>query len=308
MIDIDILCQWPISYLQDKLGGIITKNLVIIGGSSGFGKTTISRIITNSAIEQDCPVVLYSLEDVPDSFVTDAVRQEYVNDTGRFLDLQDFALEYKAYPQKFKKYQQIVYEKHHKTVNGLRVLQIHEQVANLNWNIDTLKQTMLKEIEQGYKLFILDHLDVLTTQNEYIDGTRAMEELWALVAEHDLALIAFSQLQGTRNKNSLCPSQDDLRGTNRKQYKATVVITIAKHPYGYYLLPPPEMKAMPTYMRVAKSRAKGTSCGIVYFNHGRYLDFYQEVSCNESGTMIDGLTQSSLEKYAKQQRETNETH
>ena len=115
MIDIDVLCQWPISYLQDKLGGIITKNLVIIGGSSGFGKTTISRIITNSAIEQDCPVVLYSLEDVPDSFVTDAVRQEYVNDTGRFLDLQDFALEYKAYPQKFKKYQQIVYEKHHKT-------------------------------------------------------------------------------------------------------------------------------------------------------------------------------------------------
>lgn len=303
MIDIDVLCQWPISYLQDKLGGIITKNLVIIGGSSGFGKTTISRILTNSAIEQDCPVVLYSLEDVPDSFVTDAVRQEYVNDTGRFLDLQDFALEYKAHPNKFKKYQQIVYQKHHKTVKGLRVLQIHEQVANLNWNIDTLKQTMLKEIEQGYKLFILDHLDVLTTQNEYIDGTRAMEELWALVAEHDLALIAFSQLQGTRNKNSLCPSQDDLRGTNRKQYKATVVITIAKHPYGYYMLPPPEIKAMPTYMRVAKSRAKGTSCGIVYFNHGQYLDYYQEVSCNESGTMIDGLTQASLEKFAKQQRE-----
>ncbi|MBO5713892.1 MAG: hypothetical protein J6R83_00505 [Clostridia bacterium] len=303
MIDIDVLCQWPISYLQDKLGGIITKNLVIIGGSSGFGKTTISRILTNSAIEQDCPVVLYSLEDVPDSFVTDAVRQEYVNDTGRFLDLQDFALEYKAHPNKFKKYQQVVYQKHHKTVKGLRVLQIHEQVANLNWNIDTLKQTMLKEIEQGYKLFILDHLDVLTTQNEYIDGTRAMEELWALVAEHDLALIAFSQLQGTRNKNSLCPSQDDLRGTNRKQYKATVVITIAKHPYGYYMLPPPEIKAMPTYMRVAKSRAKGTSCGIVYFNHGQYLDYYQEVSCNESGTMIDGLTQASLEKFAKQQRE-----
>lgn len=304
MIDIDVLCQWPISYLQDKLGGIITKNLVIIGGSSGFGKTTISRILTNSAIEQDCPVVLYSLEDVPDSFVTDAVRQEYVNDTGRFLDLQDFALEYKAHPNKFKKYQQVVYQKHHKTVKGLRVLQIHEQVANLNWNIDTLKQTMLKEIEQGYKLFILDHLDVLTTQNEYIDGTRAMEELWALVAEHDLALIAFSQLQGTRNKNSLCPSQDDLRGTNRKQYKATVVITIAKHPYGYYMLPPPDMKAMPTYMRVAKSRAKGTSCGIVYFNHGQYIDYYQEVSCNESGTMIDGLTQASLEKFAKQQRET----
>lgn len=305
MIDIKVLCKWPISYLQDKLGGIISKNLIIIGGSSGFGKTTISRILTNSAIEQDCPVVLYSLEDIPDSFVTDSVRQEYVNDTGRYLDLQDFALEYKAYPGKFKKYQQIVYKKHTKTVNGLKVLQIHEQVANLDWNIDVLKRTMLKEIEMGYRLFIIDHLDVLTTTNEYIDGTRAMEELWAMVAEHDLTIIAFSQLQGTRNKNSLCPSQDDLRGTNRKQYKATVVITIAKHPYGYYLLPPPETKAMPTYMRVAKSRAKGTSCGVVYFNHGQYLDYYQEVSCNESGTMIDGLTQSALEKYAKQLKEAN---
>ncbi len=308
MLDINILCKWPIDYLQDKLGGIISKNLIIIGGSSGFGKTTLSRIITNSAIEQDCPVVLYSLEDAPGSFVTDAVRQEYVSDTGRFLDLQDFALEHKSYPHKFKKYQETVYQKHTKVVNGIKVLKVHEQVAHLDWNIDTLKQMMLKEIEQGYKLFILDHLDVLTTQNEYIDGTRAMEELWAMVAEHDITVIAFSQLQGTRNKNSLCPSQDDLRGTNRKQYKATVVITIAKHPYGYYLLPPPEMDATATYMRVAKSRAKGTGCAIVYFHRGKYINFYQEVACDEEGTTIDGKTKSFFIKWKEKQENGNETH
>ena len=297
MLDINILCDWPISYLQDKLGGIISKNLIIIGGNSGFGKTTLSRIITNSAIAQDCPVALYSLEDAPGSFVTDAVRQEYINDTGRFLDLQDFALEHKKFQGKFKKYQEIVYRNHTRKVNGLKVVQVHEQVAHLDWNIDTLKQQMLKEIEQGYKLFIIDHLDVLTTTNEYLDGTRAMEELWALIAEHDIAVIAFSQLQGTRNKNALCPSQDDLRGTNRKQYKATVVITIAKHPYGYYLLPPPEMDANATYMRVAKSRAKGTGCAIVYFHRGKYIDYYKEVSCDEEGTTIDGHTKAFFIKW-----------
>ena len=298
MLDINILCKWPISYLEDKLGGIISKNLIIIGGNSGYGKTTLSRILTNSAIEQGCPTVLFSLEDAPESFVTDAVRQEYVNATGRYLDLQDFALEYKKHPSKFKEYQQIVYKKHTQTINGIRVLKVREQVARLDWDIDTLKQEMLTSIQQGYKLFIIDHLDVLTKTNEYIDGTRAVEELWALVAENNITVIAFSQLQGTRNKNSLCPSQEDLRGTNRKQYNATVVITIAKHQYGYYQLPPPESDASATYMRVAKSRAKGTGCAIVYFHHGKYIDFYKEVSCDEEGTTIDGHTKAGFIKWA----------
>lgn len=97
------------------------------------------------------------------------------------------------------------------------MLIVHESVAKGDWDITRIKTTMAQEIEKGYKLFIIDHLDVLVRKNEYEDLRIAMNELWAFVAENNIAVITFSQL--SKGCDTLSPSAEDLRGGWRKFIK-----------------------------------------------------------------------------------------
>ena len=62
MLHTKVLCKCPIEFLQDNLYGFCTNDLVVIGCDSGCGKSTLSRMITRQAFNEECPVVLYSLE------------------------------------------------------------------------------------------------------------------------------------------------------------------------------------------------------------------------------------------------------
>lgn len=297
MLNTHILCDYPIRYLQHRLLGITTESLVIFACGTGCGKSTISRLIAQSAREQNCPVVLYSLEDAPGTYSTDMVRQEYITATGDFVNMLQFATMHAENPDKYAEYRQKAYVKSQtKTDSGLLLQVVHEQVARNDWTIDRLVKSLRSEIAAGYRLFVIDHLDVLCPSERVEDMARTMNELWALVIEHHIALITFSQLSSARLKNSLCPGVDDLRGSRTKGHKATTVITLAKHPYGYYpCLGFPNASA--TYLRIAKQRGAGTGCAVVWFDKGRYLNAYREVDCNESGTFIDGMTQDKLQKF-----------
>lgn len=302
MMQTRTLCRYPIAYLQDKLLGITTESLVIFACASGSGKSTISRILMQGAREQGCPAVLYSLEDTEGSFATDAVRRVFMKETGTRIDLLDFSIDNTENPERYKEYRlKALQQARETTADGLPLQVVHESVARNDWSVKKLAASITQEVAKGYKLFIVDHLDVLVPSESVSEMAQTMNELWALCSEQKIAIITFSQLSSARLRNSLCPSLDDLRGSRAKGFKATTVITLAKHLYGYYALPAPNNRAQPTYMRVVKQRGKGTSCAVVFFDNGRYLDFYQEVECNESGTYIDGMTQEKLQKYKDKQ-------
>jgi hypothetical protein len=158
---------------------------------------------------------------------------------------------------------------------------------------------MKEEIAKGYRLFVIDHLDVLVQKDELTDTKVAMDELWNLVQEYELAIVTFSQI--VKGCDALCPSYDDLRGHKAKVYKSTIIITLGKHEYGYYNPPLQYPDAKPTYIRIAKSRSTGTACGICYYNNGSYLEDYTEVLCDTPGTYIDGMTRDKLRKYKREQ-------
>ena len=82
MLRKEVLCNYPIQYLQDELHGILTGNFIVIAAHTGVGKSTISRLLTNNAIFQGCPVVLYSLEDEPQAYVSDFVYREFIKSSG----------------------------------------------------------------------------------------------------------------------------------------------------------------------------------------------------------------------------------
>ena len=220
MLTTNLLCKWPIKFLEDKLYGICSGDLITIACDSGVGKSTLSRLITRSARDQHCPVVLYSLENRPDTFVTEEVLREYEEDTGEHLDMRQFEILHTNHPERFVKYRQRVFEKDSEVIKrgeeDMDVLVVHEQVTKGDWNVYNLIKSMKVEILKGYRLFIIDHLDVLVQKDELSDTKMAMDELWSLVQEHNIAIVAFSQI--VKKCIALCPSYDDLRGHKAKVY------------------------------------------------------------------------------------------
>ena len=300
MLNTTVLCKYPISYLQDKLQGICTGDLVIFGASSGSGKSTLSRLITRSAYEQDCPVVLYSLENSPGTFISEDTRLLYNQETGSKIEQRAWEIIHTKDPKRYEEYRRKVFEMHQKTNEaGIKLLQVHEEVADLNMTIDKLVRSMEKKYQEGYRLFVIDHLDMLISdpKNELSQTVYNMNKLWWFVSTFNVGCVAFSQTTDIP-ENVLCPNDTLLRGSRTKGQRATVVITLAQHKYDYY----PMYDAHATYMRIAKFRQGGTSCGIVYYKDGGYIDYYKEVLCDYSGRLIDGMTVDKFIKHAKESK------
>lgn len=296
-----VVCDWAIKYLQDKLHGIYLGDLWVIGAFSGGGKSTLSRLITMSAHKKGVPVVLYSLENAVGTYSQEEVRMLYNEETGSRLDARMFKKLEGDNPDDFKEYRKRVYLESKKTnEDGLRLLVLHEDVNSKNMSVEELIQSMDKEYEQGYRLFIIDHVDMLITDPklEMTQTTHNMNKLWAYVAEKNVAIITFSQMSSSIPNNVLCPSESDLRGVKTKGQRATGVITIAKHDYGYYRPNYKHPYALPTYIRIAKNRDGATGCAVCFFETDHYLDeMITEVSCDKQGVVVDGLTKEKLIKF-----------
>lgn len=299
MLKKEILCEWPIRFLQDNLRGICSGDFVVVACASGTGKSTLSRLITMKARDNGQPVVLYSLENQVGTFATEETRLEAFKDGVSLESAREFAIEDTEDPTRFEKYRMLALEKAKRTnAQGLRLMVVHEDVATTDWTITRLIKSMREEIAKGYKLFVIDHLDVLAPNDEYKENIVVMRELWNLISVNNIALITFSQLR--KNCSALCPGQYDLRGGMNKVYKATHLITLGRHDYGYYLPPPQTPNAKPTYVRIAKSRDGSLGCAVCYFDRGFYLDAYTNVLCDEPGNYIDGMTRDKLQRYKKQ--------
>lgn len=306
MLEKTVLCRWPIKFLQDRLHGITTGDLVVIACASGAGKSSVSRMIVQTATEENCPSVLYSLENQVGTYATEAARMAMFKAGLLPKDLRTFAIEDTKDRKRFEEFRLQAYRDSKKvTADGLPLTVIHEAVATDDWCIRKIIDMMLIEIQQGYKLFIIDHLDVLAPNDEYKETTVIMRELWALVSKYNITIITFSQL--TKKCSALCPGQYDLRGGMNKVYKCTHLITLGKHDYGYYTAPPAFPEALPTYVRIAKSRDTKLACAVCYFNYGEYLDEYIPVTCDEAGMYIDDMTREKLQKWKKHKEQNDNT-
>jgi archaellum biogenesis ATPase FlaH len=297
MLEPQILCKWPINFLQKNLYGICTGDLIVVGCGSGGGKSVISRLITMEASKNNCPVVLYSLENQEGTVATELARDAYLRETKDYsVNLRLFAIQSTQDKEGFEKYRRIAYQNaSRKTPDGKKLTVIHEKVATQDWNIERIKQSILQEIKDGYRLFIIDHLDVLAPNDEYSETRTAMNELWALVANYNIALVTFSQLN--KSCTALCPSQTDLRGGMNKVFKATHVITLGRHEYGYYGPPLAYPNAKATYMRIVKSRDTPLAAAICYFNGNYYLENDIPVLCDEPGMYIDGHSRKDFQEW-----------
>lgn len=301
MLEKRTLCKYPIYFLQETLDDITTGDFIMIAANSGTGKSTLSRLFMENAIQNNCPVVLYSLEDQEGITAANECYQEFVKDGNYNWSFKQWLKDNTLHPEKYTEYRMKAMQKANKTnADGLKMRVVHEQTATKQWSLRDVVIQMKEEIKQGYKLFIIDHIDVLVPSELPSDMVTTMRGFWKMISENNIAIITFSQLASRRNIESLCPSLDDLRGSKSKVHTPTVVISIARHLYGQYSLNN-DPKYQPTYMRVLKNRFGKTGCAVVFFYNGKYHDYYESVSCNESGTFIDNKTAREMAKKQKEQ-------
>lgn len=297
------LCNYPIKYLQDETKGILTGDLVLMACGTGGGKSTTSRLITQNAIYEKCPCVLYSLEDEIGTFASDSVYREYVLATGDYMNFREWLLDITAHPEKYDQYKRIAADKaRKKNKDGLLLQVVHEMNCDMLGSnvLDKVLASMREEIKKGYRLFVLDHLDVLVPSERPADMVHAITELWRLVSTEQIALITFSQLASGRNKDAICPSLDDIRGSKSKVQTPTIIFSMARDRVSDYS---GQHEGNPTFCRLLKNRQGGnTSMATIFFDKGHYTPYYISMSCNESGTMIDGMY---VKDFLRQQANKN---
>lgn len=114
MLECRVLSKWAIPFLQDKLQGICTGDLVVIACASGCGKSSISRQVCMKARDEGCLTVLYSLEDREETYPTEEARFAYMRNGRGTPDLRTFAIQNTHNPDEFKKERQIAYNKKNK--------------------------------------------------------------------------------------------------------------------------------------------------------------------------------------------------
>lgn len=302
MLEKRTICTYPVRFLQNELKDITTGDFIMIAANTGVGKSTISRLFMENAIKEDCPVVLYSLEDQQGIPAANECYQEYVKEGHYDIDFKTWLKDNTEHPEKYVECRRRAMEKATKTnKDGLRMRIVHEQSATHQWTLRDVLLEMKKEIEAGYKLFIIDHIDILVPSELPNDMVTAVRALWRLICENNVALITFSQLASRRPYDTLCPSLDDLRGSKAKIHTPTVVISIARHTYNHYNLNG-DPRYKPTYMRILKNRFGSTAAAVVYFYNGRYHDFYEPIDSNDSGSLMGGYTVRDFIKQQKAKR------
>lgn len=271
-------------------------DLIMIAAGTGVGKSSWSRMMVRQAISEGIGTVLYSLEDESGTFARKSAYRLYCKNTRDPMDYRIFKDQFINQPNKFSdERREVATTLYKKDNNGNPAFVTHE-MKTPQWTAQEIMTQMSEEIERGYKLFILDHFDIIAEENP-ASQKKTIDTLWRFVSENKIALITFSQLSSQRNKESLCPSIDDLRGSKSKVQTPTIVISLARHNYDLYSAFP----GKPTYCRILKDRDDGKrGCGVIFYQNDSYLPQYLEVDCNESGTCIHGVTQRDLAKGAKQ--------
>ncbi len=305
MLEKHLLIEYPIKFLQTETHGIMTGDLILFACGTGGGKSTLSRIITRQAAAQNCPVVLYSLEDEKGTYAASAIYQKFLSKNYSELDFRAWLLSNTQHPEKYQQYAiQCRDEALKTTTEGLPLQVVHEMSsefmgADVLWKIIA---SIRQEIDKGYKLFVLDHLDVLVPSERPEEMVRAMTELWRLVNEKQIALITFSQLASGRNKEVIAPGLDDIRGSKSKVHTSTIVVSLARDCVSYY----PEHKGSPTICRILKNRLGGkTAIATIFYHKGQYTNDFVHMTCNESGMIVNDMSVHDFYKRQATLRDIN---
>lgn len=279
-----------ITYLDEKLKGILRGDLIVIGARSGAGKSTLSNIIATVNAQLGVKVALFSLENFKDDNFVEKAYYFYKKEVRDYsLSLRDFASgDFDICREALDKAEEYA-EQCYKGINV-----INRQV---NFSIEDLKNGIIDQVKnKGVNLIVLDHLDYVDKYDNDTDYTHMnslMKTIRELQDEYKVAVVAISHLRKAYNSkfSPIIPSIDEFIGSSNKVKEATCVIMFAPDDEGNYKMAKDNTGKKSTWCCVRKLRMGGIDnrAAKLIFNTktGDYDKNYELYSVDYAGTKTE---------------------
>lgn len=279
-----------ITYLDEKLKGILRGDLIVVGARSGAGKSTLSNIIATVNARLGVKVALFSLENFKDDNFVEKAYYYYKKEMKDYsLSLRDFASGdfdiCREALDKAEKYAEECYK-------GINVIN-----RQLNFSIEDLKNGIIDQVKnKGVNLIVLDHLDYVDKYDNDTDYTHMnslMKTIRELQDEYKVAVVAISHLRKVYNSkiSPIIPSIDEFIGSSNKVKEATCVIMFAPDDEGNYKMAKDNTGKKSTWCCIRKLRMGGIDnrAAKLIFNTkmGDYDKNYELYSVDYSGIKVE---------------------
>lgn len=250
--------QYGVSFMDDATGGIGAGELVIIGAATGAGKTETLSAIAQNVAKTD-RVCFYALE-AHDLEIQERILYRMVSDAyfglevGRrpklatgFLNFYDYhrgfygnaldAIENQILPE---------FERVTKNITFIYPTEVQPELLSLD---------VEARIQDGYALFVVDHLHALEYGADELDGIkRALRVCDRIVNHKRTAMIMASHLRKGDKFQRGFPDLNELHGSSEISKKATGVFLIGAHTGGGFGA---EDHEIPTIIHAGKFRLDG---------------------------------------------------
>jgi replicative DNA helicase len=306
------LLKYGTGYLDHTLGAIIPNDLIVIGASTGAGKTQLATSIAlENASEggedmKGVPVHYFALEaedtEIERRIKYGLISREYYKDGAEnkpFICYMDWRMGkndhlYAPLEEKL----QPTFEAAVKNLNTL-------YRTSGSFDMNSLERHLLDVVTES-RLIVIDHLHYIDTEGD--DENKAYKRVVKLVRDivlhYSVPVILIAHLrkkQGGRSQHTVMPVIDDFHGTSDVPKIATTCIMMAPafdqaahHPWQY-----------PTYIGAVKSRLDGSRtryAGLTNFDArtSRYEQAYRLAKMSEllSSGSFDDLAANVVPRWA----------
>lgn len=221
---------YGIQYLDDKLVSINKGELVLIGATSGCGKSQLAYIIARTNSERGVKTALFSLENSQG----DVLRKEIYNKYRKLcenwkMSFRDFNLIVKK-----QMYDGELLEKaKQQAMESIKDIWLYEKPTE-GFTVEDMKREFDRAAKDGCKLLIVDHLDYFDQINgnekdecKYL--REIMKAIRKMIEVYQVPVIAFSQFRKPTDQKMIIPTQYEFYGSSDKAKIATTIITMARN-------------------------------------------------------------------------------
>lgn len=250
--------QYGVPFMDDVTGGIGAGELVIIGAATGAGKTETLSAIAQNVAKTD-RVCFYALE-AHDLEIQERILYRMVSDAyfgleaGRrpklatgFLNFYDYHRGF--YGNALDAIEESVYPKFEQVTKNITFVYPSEVEP------DVLSLDVEARIQDGYSLFVVDHLHALEYGTDELEGIkRALRVCDRIVNHRKTAMIMASHLRKGDKFLKGFPDLNELHGSSEISKKATGVFLIGAHTGGNFGALDHEI---PTLIHAGKFRLDG---------------------------------------------------
>jgi ATP:corrinoid adenosyltransferase len=241
-LDPNSICKYHLRKLDNILGGILPRELVVVGADTGCGKSDLLLYLALENARRGKKVLYYQLEmdeeEIADRAMLTATNQHLAPG---WIGAKQYRINEMDQLQKeaFEKAKEEV-----KAMGGGKNIDIY-QGGSLNTEEFLASLKIMKE--KSYDLVILDHLHYFSLSNEFQTLANnlsiVMREIRTVVKAMHVPIIVASHMR-KREKENESPSIMDLHGTGDIAKEASVVLLLHR-------------TETETFLTIAKSRGTG---------------------------------------------------